>query len=434
MARPTVSRLPCAVRKSNCFFTDKTSVLSCWSEHFQSLFSADCVVQDSAVLRIPKQPFKAELDEVLSVKEITKAIEKLRSGKAAEVDRIPPELWKDGGPALHSKLHELLGCCWEQGKLPSDLRDSFIVPWYKNKGENSDRSNHRSITLLSIAGKILARVLPNRLVPTIAEDHLPETQCGFRAKRGSTDMVFVLRQLQEKCRELNKGLYVAFVELTKAFDTVTRKGLWMIMERLCCPTKFLSMVIQLHKDQRSQVWLNSDLPGLFPVVNSVKRGLCSGTDSVQHFFCIMLKHAMEDLDDDGAVYIRYRLDGNLFNLMRPHVHTKTLEQLFRDLLFADNAALVAHTKRALQRLTSCFAEAVPLFGLEVSLKKTEILHQPAPLEKWTRSYLLLVTSWGWCGNSADGRAQRIVGGGVRLLMIQNRTAGWLVRRLDRRWS
>ena len=72
----------------------------------------------------------------------------------------------------------------------------------------------------------------NRLVPTIAEDHIPETQCGFRANKSTTDIVFSLRHLQEKCREQNRGLYKAFVDLTKVFDTVSRKGLWMIMELL----------------------------------------------------------------------------------------------------------------------------------------------------------------------------------------------------------
>ena len=69
---------------------------------FWSLFSADCAIQDPAVLRIPQQPFKAELDELPSMKEITKAIEYLRSGKAVGVNRIPPELWKEREPALHS--------------------------------------------------------------------------------------------------------------------------------------------------------------------------------------------------------------------------------------------------------------------------------------------------------------------------------------------
>jgi hypothetical protein len=79
-------------------------------------------------------------------------------------------------------------------------------------------------------------VLLNRLVSTIAEDHLPETHCGVRASRGTTAIVFVLTQLHEKCREQDKGLHLTFVDPIKAFSTVSRKGLWMIMERLYCPT------------------------------------------------------------------------------------------------------------------------------------------------------------------------------------------------------
>ena len=117
---------------------DQTSILSRWSEHFQELFSADRVVQDSALLRIPQLPVKVELDKLPSMQELIKAIEQMNSGKAAGVDGIPLEFWKSGGPALHSKLHELLVCCWEQGKLPRDLRDAVIVTLYKNKGEKSD--------------------------------------------------------------------------------------------------------------------------------------------------------------------------------------------------------------------------------------------------------------------------------------------------------
>ena len=57
--------------------------------------------------------------------------------------------------------------------------------------------NYRGISLLSIAGKILARILLNRILP-LAEEVLPESQCGFRPTRGTTDMVFVARLLQEK--------------------------------------------------------------------------------------------------------------------------------------------------------------------------------------------------------------------------------------------
>ena len=146
----------------------------------------------------------------------------------------------------HCKL-----CCWRLETFPQDLRDAAIITMYKNK--MSDCSNYRGITFLSITSKILPRVLLNRPVPTIAEQHLPEIQCGFRANRRTTDMVFVLMQIQQKCRRQNKGLQITSVDLTKAFETVCRKGLWKILEKLGRPPKFLTMVIKL---QDSLVELN----------------------------------------------------------------------------------------------------------------------------------------------------------------------------------
>ena len=110
------------------------------------------------------------------------------------------------------KLQDLFTNCWEKGTLPQDLRDAVIVSLYKNKGEKSDCSKYRSITLLSIAGKILARVLLNRLIPTTAQENTPESQCGFSANIGTVDVIFVLRKIQEKCRELNMGIYAALTE------------------------------------------------------------------------------------------------------------------------------------------------------------------------------------------------------------------------------
>ena len=107
----------------------------------------------------------------------------------------------------------------------------------------------------------------NRLIPTIAEENAPESQCGFRANRGTTDTVFVLRQIQEKCWEQNMGLFVAFIELTKDFDTVSREGLWKILAHLGCPPKFLTILRQLHEGQMGQIKHNSALSDSFPITN-----------------------------------------------------------------------------------------------------------------------------------------------------------------------
>ncbi|GFR64639.1 cilia- and flagella-associated protein 74-like [Elysia marginata] len=240
--------------------TEKPDILTRWAEHFNTLFSTDRSVQDAALHRIPHLPLIEELDDPPTLEETITAIGQLKSHKAAGIDGIPPEIWKMGGIVLHGKLHELLVCCWEQGNLPQDLRDAVVITLYKNKGEKSDCSDYRGITLLSIAGKVLARILLNRIVSTIAEENLPESQCGFRSNRGTTDMVFVLRQLQEKCREQNKGLYITFVDLTKAFDTVIK------LEKTPKKDKKIQREQEISKENTSQNCLSesSQLLGEMP--------------------------------------------------------------------------------------------------------------------------------------------------------------------------
>ena len=84
----------------------------------------------------------------------------------------------------------------------------------------------------------MAHVVLNRLIPTIAKAKTREHQCGFRSNRATAGIIVVLRQIQEKYREQNMGLNAAFVDLTKAFDTVSRDGLWKILARLVVPRNF----------------------------------------------------------------------------------------------------------------------------------------------------------------------------------------------------
>ena len=55
-------------------------------------------------------------------------------------------------------------------------------------------------------------------------------------------MVFTTRQLQEKCREQRKDLFMVFVDLSKAFDTVKRDLLWDVLMRIGCPIKFVNIL------------------------------------------------------------------------------------------------------------------------------------------------------------------------------------------------
>lgn len=102
-----------------------------------------------------------------------------------------------------------------------DMRDSNIITLYKNKGDCSDCNNYPEMSLLSIIGKAFTRLVLNKL-QTLAERLYPEALCGFRARRSTIDMIFSLRQLQEKCGEQRKHLDITLIDLTKAFDLVSR--------------------------------------------------------------------------------------------------------------------------------------------------------------------------------------------------------------------
>lgn len=317
----------------------------------------------------------AELDSPPTVEELIKAIDTLNAGKAPGSDGIPPEVIKAGkGSTLIGQLHSLLTLCWAEENVPQDMRDAKIVTLYKNKGDRSDCNNYRGISLLAITGKVFARIVLSRL-QILGERVYPESQCAFRANRSTIDMVFSLRQLQEKCREQNRPLYLAFIDLTKAFDLVSREGLFALLERIGCPPTLLKIIVSFHENMQASVFYDGSLSNSFPIKSGVKQGCVLAPTLFGIFFSMLLQHAFISTND--GVFLRTRSSGKLFNLARLRAKTLTRRVLIRELLFADDAALASHTEEGLQRLVDAFAEACKEFGLTISLKKTQILTQNA---------------------------------------------------------
>lgn len=171
-----------------------------------------------------------------------------------------------------SKDWQIFQTILEQERIPKNLKDASIVHLYKRTGNRQSCDNHRGISLLSVSGKIIARIILNRLLSHLEDGILPESQCGFRAGRGTVDMIFATKQLQKKCQEQNIDLYTTFVDFTKAFDTVSRTWLWKIMGKFDCSSRFISMVRQFHDGLKAYVVDEGDHSAPFEVTNSVKKG------------------------------------------------------------------------------------------------------------------------------------------------------------------
>lgn len=355
---------------------EKRSINARWKEHFCTLLNRPSTVDSDAIDIITQKPTVHCLDLPPTLEEVLKAIGQTSSGKAPGMDGIPAEIFKAVGPVALESFLSLLTSIWEEEVIPKEFRNATVISLFKNKGSKTDCSNYRGISLLSIAGKILARVMVNRLVSHVSEDNLPETQCGFRPNRSTVDMIFAVRQVQEKCIEQNMDLYAVFIDLTKAFDTVNREALWVILSKFGCPDKFVNLIRQFHDNMTGQVLSGGDLSEPFNISNGVKQGCVLAPILFNLFFTCVLNHATSDLD--LGVYLRYRLDGSVFDLRRLSARTKTVERLILEALFADDCALMAHKESDLQLIVDKFAEAARLFGLTISLGKTEVLFQPSP--------------------------------------------------------
>ncbi|BHF83399.1 hypothetical protein SprV_0902654100 [Sparganum proliferum] len=373
---PTKGTAPLLSADGSTLLTEKTQILQRWAEHFRGVLNRPSAISDAAIDRLPQVETNADLDLPPSLQETIRAVQQLSSGKAPGSDAIPAEVYKHGGPQLMDHLTALFQAMWRQGEVPQDFKDATIVHLYKRKGNRQICDNHRGISLLNIAGKIFARILLNRLNNHLEQGLLPESQCGFRRHRGTTDMIFAARQLQEKCQEMRTHLYSTFVDLTKAFDTVNREGLWKIMQKFGCPERFIEMVRQLHDGMMARVTDNGAVSEAFAVTNGVKQGCVLAPTLFSLMFSAMLMDAYRD--ERPGIHIAYRTDGQLLNQRRlqfqSHVSTTTVHEL----LFADDCALNTTSEEEMQRSMDLFSAACLNFGLVINTQKTVVMHQPPP--------------------------------------------------------
>ena len=362
-------------------FKDRHEILARWANHFESLLNHTNPVDPHILDNLPDLPTTTHLDTPPLHSEIQQAIAGLKNNKSAGPDGIPAEVFKHGGYMLTRRLHILIHNIWEHGTIPQDWKDANIVIIYKHKGDRAVCGNSRGIALLSIAGKVLAKVMLSRLVEHISEAVLPETQCGFRKTRSTTDMVFVLRQLLEKSREHHKDIYIAFIDLSKAFDTVNRELLWKHLTKLGVPPKFLSILQQLHDGMQARV-LTGELQSEFFEVNV---GVKQGCVLAPVLFNILLSAVTclfhRAMGQEDGVHVEYRLDGSLFNIRRLQAHTKTKTRQICELQYADDCAVIAHSPDSMQHALNTISGLYQSFGLQVNTQKTEVMSHlttPAP--------------------------------------------------------
>jgi hypothetical protein len=120
-----------------------------------------------------------------SISEVQAAMGKVKSYKSPGADQIPDEMIQARGKILHSEIHKLIKLIWNKEELLHQWKKSIVKP-IRKKGDKTECSNYRGISLLPTSYKIVSNILLSRLIPI--GDH----QYGFRHSRSKTDQNFYI--------------------------------------------------------------------------------------------------------------------------------------------------------------------------------------------------------------------------------------------------
>ena len=340
-----------------------------WRRHFSKILNIQSDFDMEELSRVRQRPTRNEMTEVPSEEEVMNAVGKLRNGKAGGESGILPEMVKAAccEEEFVNKLLDLVKDVWEKGCTPCAWRDSILVPIPK-KGDLSNCDNWRGISLLDVVGKVVARILQERL-QKLAEDELPESQCGFRAGRSCTDMIFTVRQFVEKSWEHQSKAFLTFIDLKKAYDSVPRHAMWLALEKLGVSEQTIRLIRSFHDNMRARVRLEGMMLEEIQVRNGLHQGCCMAPVLFNLYTCLAVERWLEKVRGDEGVgmTIQYKLDRKLFRR-----YTKNAsEQRVTECQFADDGAILASMRPGAEKAALVYQQTTRDFGLTVSIPKTK---------------------------------------------------------------
>src|SRR6478609_509523 len=281
--------------------------------------------------------------------EVTNAIEARKVGKAIGPDGIPAEFWKVLEAKGTKELVELYKEMYVKGIWPSDFTRVVMIPLQK-KMNAVECSDHRTISLMSHASKILLKILTNR-IEAKARDFIGRNQFGIRKGCGTRDAIGVMRMICKRSLEFENNVYICFVDFEKAFNTVNWEKMMKVLQSIGVDWRDQRMISELYMNQEAVVRIASGESDSGIIGRGVKQG-CPLSPLLFSIYAEMtMKEALENVEEG------IRVDG----------------EPIMDVKYADVQGMVANTKAGLQSLMDNLNTTAKHYNMKINIKKTKAM-------------------------------------------------------------
>ena len=282
--------------------------------------------------------------------ELISAKRKIKIGKAPGADGIYPEMIVNQSSEADKLFLKLCQEAFKNKVVPEDWKISSIIPIHKS-GSTMQCENYRGISLLSVPGKLFARILENRLRNEV-EDKILEYQSGFRPGRSVQDHIHTLRQVCEITYRYQRKVHACFIDLQKAFDSVKRKELWKALSEHNVSDSLIGSIKSFYLNPKSMVQISGKTSKQFKIDVGVRQGCILSP----LLFIILMNSVSRECGE-----------------MRPtQIGMWKLKPVqLRMLAFADDLVIFGNTEQDLQHNLNILNRELKKRGLKINPNKTK---------------------------------------------------------------
>lgn len=256
--------------------------LNKFNEYFSSVFHDERLPNDL------RGNIPAGNEDTFSTAEVTAAIKRQRITGAVGCDGISASMLKAGGDLVAGWLTAFFNAIQRLEHCPEDLRCGLVVPIYKSGKPHGVPKSYRPVMLLSVVRKVLTSIITTRMSPYV-NDHVRESQAGFRSGRSTADGVFLAKTMCERSTLGNWSYSAAFLDFSGAFDTLIRQT---ALERIADSGAATGTIAALISNTTARVKLSGQLST--PIETNI--GVVQGDPLSPAMFIIYAENTMRKLD------------------------------------------------------------------------------------------------------------------------------------------